>query len=294
MAQNPNRVLDKTFLSLDLAEERVLIHRDYLAHCLRWSHVVKYLNQAHRFKEARVLDVGCGKEMPLAKLLYVNKMSPANYVGVDANKFDVPSMLVGKKIPITIWAETDFCTLDASDVSASDTETLLPNVVVSFEVLEHVVPSHCRRMLQHMRDLTTEDCKYFISTPCYNGSAAGNHVNEMTYQALGALFEDLGFGIDAVNGTFASISDYKDRLSPELAKTFNELREYYDTNVLSIIFAPLFPAESRNCLWTLSKHKSKDYVGKFPPLAEVPGPWTQHPRWRDLAGPAVEEAKEVA
>ena len=91
--RNEARLLDKTFLSLDLAEERRLVHRDYIAHCFRWSHVVKFLNQKHRYKDAVVLDVGCGKEMPLAKLLYVNKMTPTYYVGVDANKFEIPEML---------------------------------------------------------------------------------------------------------------------------------------------------------------------------------------------------------
>lgn len=309
MSRNLNRVIDKTYLSLDAAEERGLIHRDYIAHCFRWSHVIKYLNQQHRYKDAIMLDVGCGKEMPLAKTMYVNKMTPLKYVGVDANKFNIPDMLQGKKIPIEIWAETDFCALEGSDVglkilSKTDSEGsgyddyVLPNVLTCFEVLEHVTPEHCRRMLQHFLKITSPDCNYFISTPCWNGDAAGNHINEMTFAALGSLMEDLGFNIEGVFGTFASISDYQDELSAvtiyhgspnsttttDLRPIFAALRNYYDTNILSTIFAPLFPSKSRNALWHLTKKKGD--VSKqerlFSALEQVPQPWSQHVDWRQL------------
>ena len=204
--QNENRYFDKTHLDLDLAEERGLLHRDYLAHCLRWSHVAKFLNQGHKYKDAIVLDVGCGKTLPLAKLLYVNKMSPKYYVGVDLNKFSIPEMLLGKKIPMSIWSETDVCSLDPEDVGtyvgtpsngtipqtaqfATDGRWFtndgkvfdLPNSLVCYEMLEHVHPAYCRKALLHFKELTAPDCRFFISTPCYNGSAASNHVNELGY-----------------------------------------------------------------------------------------------------------------
>lgn len=307
--RNTNRVIDKTFLSLDLAEERGLIHRDYIAHCFRWSHVIKYLNQQHRYKDAIILDVGCGKEVPLAKTMYVNKMTPLKYVGVDVNKFDVPAMLAGKKIPMTIWPETDFCALEPQDVwlemgnKDGQRTGCPPNIVTCFEVLEHVTPEHCRRMLQHFQKLTADNCHYFISTPCWNGSAAENHINEMTYAALGGLIEDLGFKIEGVYGTFASISDYESELSQtkiyhhgtvehsitDLRPVFAALRNYYDTNVLSTIFAPLFPDKSRNALWHLTKKvgdaTSQDRL--FSALEQAPTPWSQSESWRELNGPAT-------
>ncbi len=312
MAQNPRREIDRTFLSLDLAEERGLIHRDYIAHCFRWSHVAKFLNQSHRYKDAVVLDVGCGKEMPLAKLLYVNKMSPRHYCGVDANKFDIPEMLVGKKIPINVWSETDFCALEVPDVSLAGCELddqslprdavgyVRPNVLTCFEVLEHCAPAICRRMLQHFLELTSQDCHYFASTPCWNGSAAENHVNEMTFGALGSLLENLGFKVEGVYGTFASIADYQGELSAvtvydkitgkEVSRTdmrgvFMALRNYYDTNALATIFAPLFPAQARNCLWHLTRRADPlpNHV-MFTKLEMQPTPWSQHPKWIELSG----------
>jgi hypothetical protein len=303
--RNQNRQIDKTFLSLDSAEERGLLHRDYLAHCLRWSHVVKFLNKNHRYKDAIVLDVGCGVQLPLAKTLYVNKMTPLKYIGVDCNNFDVPEMLVGKKIPITIWPKTDFCALEESDVwhnpNPDGPEPMrLPNITTCFEVLEHVTPLHCRQILQHFLRLTSDDCNYFVSTPCYNGSAAGNHIQEMGYLAFGALLEDVGFSIKGVYGTFASISDYESQLSAvetfdssgklaattDLRPIFSALRNYYDTNVLSVIFAPLFPDCSRNALWHLTKKQGDAALQErlFSALDQAPTPWSQHPDWRQLSG----------
>ena len=321
MARNANRLIDKTFLSLDLAEERGLIHRDYIAHCFRWSHVIKFLNQGHKYKEAIMLDVGCGKEMPLAKTMYVNKMTPKSYVGVDMNDFKIPKMLDDKKIPISIWTETDFCELGREDVGVLVGENIdvgeltrkqrenylspekklyqLPNIVTCFEVLEHVTPEHCRRMIKHFGEVTAPDCHYFVSTPCFNGEAAENHINEMTFPALGSLIEELGYRIQGVYGTFASIADYKDQLSSvttydmstgkvlaitDIAPVFAALRNYYDTNALSVIFAPLFPAYSRNCLWHFVRDASLDpgQGRMFSRLEQVSEPGSQHPDWRAL------------
>ena len=58
MANERGKSVDKTFLSIDNAEERGFLHRDYIAHCLRWTHVVKWLHQGGRYKTARILDVG--------------------------------------------------------------------------------------------------------------------------------------------------------------------------------------------------------------------------------------------
>ena len=38
---------------------------------------------------------------------------------------------------------------------------------------------------------------------------------------------------------------------------FDRLNEYYDSNLVSNIMAPLFPKYSRNCLWVLKKKSKK-------------------------------------
>ncbi len=83
MSNALGKSIDKTYLSIDNAEDRGFIHRDYIAHCLRWTHVCKYLYTRHNYKTARVLDIGCGRELPMAKMLYSSKLIPAAYYGVD-------------------------------------------------------------------------------------------------------------------------------------------------------------------------------------------------------------------
>jgi hypothetical protein len=124
-----------------------------------------------------------------------------------------------------------------------------------------------------MREALSDNGRCFVSTPCYDPQtgAAANHVNEMTYLAFGAAIERAGFMIERVFGTFASIRDYEDRLSDAQRDIFKKLRDYYDVNYLATIFAPLFPAQSRNCLWVLSKHQ---IVRRFPTLPNIAKPWS--------------------
>ena len=136
-----------------------------------------------------------------------------------------------------------------------------------------------------MKKLTSKDARFFISTPCWNRTdCAANHVNEMLYESLGAGFERHGFVIENVYGTFASIRDYEHLLrGANLDSVFQQLREYYDTNFLSCIFAPLFPAQSRNCLWELSKLTSTPRDIKFPPIERIQQPWSSSALWNDMS-----------
>jgi hypothetical protein len=287
------KTIDKTFLSLDNAEDRGFIHRDYIAHCLRWSHVCKRLYEKNSYRTARILDVGCGRELPLAKLLYSSKLIPLCYFGVDAgpiNDEDAAKISKTGKFPHTLWENQNFLELSLEDLGSP------ANIVTCFEVLEHVEPGMMISMLEHMKPLTTEDARFFISTPCWNRvDCADNHVNEMLYESLGAAFERHGFVVEHVYGTFASIRDYEHLLGEacfkgvdgknhfSMREVFDRLREYYDTNFLSCIFAPLFPAQSRNCLWELRKCNPAITRGcQFPLIDAIQQPWSSSAKWEDM------------
>ena len=84
---------DKTHLDIYDAYQQGLIHRDYIAHCHRWSFIVNYLEKRdrrykgdERYKHTRILDVGCGKQVPLFRTLCANRLSGVeSYTGVDVN-----------------------------------------------------------------------------------------------------------------------------------------------------------------------------------------------------------------
>ena len=273
---NPDREFDKTHLSIDTAEERVLIHRDYIAHCNRWSHVIKHLYGKQRYKTAKILDIGCGKETPLAKALYSNRMSGAAYCGVDLNKIEMAPMLQkavdGGKLDVTLLANRSVTDLRMADLP------FRPNVITNFETFEHMNPSAAVDSLTRCYEWLSEDGYMFFSTPCWNGSAAANHINETTYQAMGWILTRIGFVIDDVFGTFASITDYKNDITAwGLDDAFERLREYYDTNMLATLFAPLFPEHSRNALWVLKKTGVMRCV-----FDEPTARWSQHDNWEDM------------
>ncbi len=276
------KTVDKTFLSLDQAETRGYIHRDYIAHCFRWTHAAKKIQAA--WKTARILDVGCGKEMPLPKLIYSSKMRPEQYVGLDVDETPLPEMLAKATFP---------CDKLVGDVADVELHTDLgfekqPNFITCFEVLEHVELEHAERCLRAIHNCLAHDGLFMVSTPCWNvKDCADNHVNEMKYEVFGSLLEQCGFAIQAKFGTFISQRDLKvcldaamdDSSAPltmgtahAVAEIFTELREYYDSNVLSTIFAPMFPEASRNVIWDCVR-ADKDYVAQFPMLSEIPKPW---------------------
>lgn len=280
-----DRTLDKTHLSIDQAENRGFIHRDYIAHCLRWSHVVKFLYQGNKYKTARILDIGCGKEMPLAKLLHSSRLAPTEgyYLGVDANKLTLPAQFENSKWQPKFMGGKVFPDAEIEEaVSLSK-----PTVITCFEVVEHVMPQGVKNILEGLRTCLAPDGTAFISTPVWDPvvGAADNHINEMTYQAFGALLEDFSFTIEGHWGTFASQRDYKERLelNEPLREIWNNLAQYYDSNYLATVFAPLFPELSRNVLWRV-KHHTGQLFRQFPKLAEVPGPWTSSPKWEELNG----------
>jgi len=249
------RDIDKTHLSLLNAEERGFIHRDYIAHCLRWSHVVKHLGQRQLYKKARIVDVGCGKEMPLLKTLYTMKMTPALYMGIDANKIklmDIHQKIAEKMRVEKFMVEDEF---DFSqDFSYNAPINLIdPHVITCFEVLEHSSPAKVIKILANIHKIANTNTIIFISTPCFNGKAAANHINEMTYEYMEALLLTSEFNIISRWGTFASQKDIEPQLTGDsLQQAYECLKDYYDSNLLSILFAPLFPKYSRNVIWKLT------------------------------------------
>lgn len=265
---------DHTYLSIDLAEERMLIHRDYLGHCFRWSHAARLIGTSQRYRSARVLDVGCGCEVPLGKLLYSNRFIPQAYCGIDARQNMVWPEMIERGISSGKLTNWSLISGDASAINEADIG-FIPNFVVSFEVVEHIEADVRIRLLKNLHQLCEDGTTFLLSTPNYDSrmGPASNHVDETTHVCLGSMLEACGWKIVHQYGTFASIRDYRDRLTAEYGESgeriFNGLREYYDSNVLATIFAPLFPEQSRNILWEVKK------VGNGTPVPEKYRPFSE-------------------
>jgi len=299
MANKRGKAVDNTHLSIDMAHERGFIHRDYLAHCLRWTHVAKFLREKGRYKDAVVLDVGCGRDLPLARMLHTDRMTPKLYVGVDYNKTeklntykhnfgDKPFYFYGGlEFPSGVNLKADGLHIDTGvKVKGVVAHYPLPTVITCFEVLEHVEPAHARRMVEKITELAKAseasggECHIFISTPNWDPDvgAADNHVNEMRFGAVGYLLESAGLEVLHHYGTFASQRDIKPAMTDGDKSLFDRLSQYYDSNYLSTVFAPLYPALARNTLWHCR------YTGSNPvfKIQSVTQPWTSSEHWKDL------------
>jgi hypothetical protein len=252
------KTVDTTYLGfVDYAASRLFIHRDYLAHCLRFSHVARYLQQQRRYQTVHLLDVGCGREAPLPRLMYSMKMTHrgGSYTGVDYGPVPWPEHIAPRgKFNARFLEKTDFATMDIKDLHQKTFD-----LVTCFEMLEHVEPDHAYRTLARIHEaLHPKRGVALLSTPCYDPhvGAADNHVNEMSHVGFRALLGLAGLGVKQVWGTFASQRDYKgdlaDRYGAVGQNIFDELTTYYDSNVVACLFAPLFPAQARNCLWEVA------------------------------------------
>ena len=249
---------NKTHLSLDLAEERMIIHRDYLGHVLRWSHVIKHADIGET-----ILDLGCA-DGPMAMAFYTNRYKPKSYLGIDIRDSMVAKGR--KKMEKVPWAEfmavdlvKDFGNIPKRDYTK----------IVCFEMIEHIPGETVEPLLKNVASLMTKKTKFFLSTPCFDGvNQAANHLKEWYFKELKDVLER-HFKIEEVYGTFMSQKDLKKAQEEgnKMAKVifnpvndaedqyslFDALRGYYDSNLLAVIFAPLFPSYSRNAIWRLVK-----------------------------------------
>jgi 2-polyprenyl-3-methyl-5-hydroxy-6-metoxy-1,4-benzoquinol methylase len=234
-------------------------------------------NPKHR-KDCKLLDIGCGKDVPLAKMLMTSRMASdgLDYTGIDYNKLEMPKAFENTKFKPTLIGNVAFpdCKLPHEKF----------DVITSFEVLEHVEPLHAYNMLEGIRDRLAPEGTAFLSTPVYDAhvGAADNHVNEMTYEVMQLMLQKVGLEVDAHYGTFASIKDYKEMIAKDdLDSMFSRLRDYYDSNYLATIFAPLYPQYARNVLWRvkLSKNTEVPSTGKF---ADLNKPLSSSEAWQPL------------
>ena len=232
--------------------EKHVYHRDQFAHYLRWTHILKNAKVG-----MNILDMGCGSGNML-EVFYRNKFKCKEYLGLEYRKLIVAKNNL--KFAQVDWANFKQCDLTEENLIEKTKDNLGWDIITCFEVLEHVGKKNVDTVLKNIYNNMSSKTTCYISTPVYDpivGPAQNHIVNgvigEMTYSELEEKLLNTGFKINKVYGTFASIKDYKHMLNDWQQKMFDFLQEYYDVNLLSVIMAPFFPKQSRNCLWVLTK-----------------------------------------
>lgn len=241
--EDTNREYDKT--QLRETSHGSMLHRDYSAHFFRYSFVRRFVN-----KTMSVLDIGCGQDRAISKILNGVENHFDSYVGVDLNKLK-PT----KNKRLTLYPEFNFVERYRELVEAYPNKF---DVVISLESIEHMLKEHGQILLEGAYSLTKPGGTFLISTPCYDGvRMAKNHIHEYTIPELRESIEAAGFQIERRFGTFMDIKhigkempDCRDPVIKEAIRLLRpKLTEYYDNDAISCIFAPLYPDKARNNVW---------------------------------------------
>lgn len=225
------------------------LHRDYSAHFFRWSF-------ARRFITAKdhVLEVGCGEDKPLSKILTGGAAAHvASYTGVDINKLKPSASQRLEFIGEFNFVEK-YKTMLKSRPEGWD-------VLVNFEVIEHMKVEHGANLLKGMFACTKPGGVLLLSTPVYDGKRhAANHIHEYTAPELQKAIEKAGYVVEKRFGTFMDIKhigkaeastaavDPK-KLTDAIKLVRQGLEQYFDNDAISNIFGPLYPDHARNNLW---------------------------------------------
>lgn len=236
-----------TSLNLETAEKRNIFHRDIFAHWLRYQ----YITQIVERHVDRVLDLGCG-EGNLVNAMYANMLGPSSYMGVDLRR----ALLERNAENINTNFELRWVCADLTKEFPKQIAEYDPDLVTCLEMLEHIPPECVEPLLvrikafPHLRDAV-------FSTPCFNGiTKAANHVKEWTYEELREVMERVfprsEYTITKF-GTFISMTDLEKVASLDHLDVYHKLKNYYNSNIISLFLAPLYPAASRNCLWHVRK-----------------------------------------
>jgi len=242
-------IYNKTQLTPQQEFERHIYHRDQFAHYLRWSHVLKVAKIGQK-----ILDFGCGSGEML-ELFYRNKFRPKRYLGLDIRQQTI-------KENQEKFAKLDFAEFRQADLCQSELDLGEDfDIITCFEVMEHIGHANADKFLENIWYHCGKDTRVYLSTPNYDPKvgAAKNHllgpdkeIGEWDHFELQEKLSEY-FDIEAKYGTFASMKDYKEEIVGDWRQQmFDALKEYYDTNLISVIMAPLIkPEHARNCLWVL-------------------------------------------
>lgn len=243
-----NREFDQT--QLHLAHFQYQPHKDYLGHILRWGFAARYVN-----RNSRILDVGCGQDLPFMRSLGGSNINtvPSLYVGVDLNKIsDIPNRKWGVVIP-------EFNFIDSYEDLELEYGDF--NLIVNFEVFEHIEHKKSIELLKGMRQLLSKDGILIFSTPVYSErfKMARNHINELTKQEIEECLIGSGFKIINQFGTFGNVNDFKKVMPKDELDNYSKMSEFYGSDILGALLGTKYPEACRNITHICVRDDSDEY-----------------------------------
>lgn len=212
-------------------------HKDYIGHVMRWGFASRFVTRG-----CSILDVGCGQDLPFMRCLGGSNINtvPDLYVGVDLNKItDIPKRKWGNVLPEFNFIE---------QYEDLELEFGQFDVIVNFEVFEHIEHSMSIELLRGMRALLAEGGKLIFSTPVYSDrfKMARNHINELTKAEMEECLQAAGFTIVEQFGTFGNVNDLKKVMPKDELENYQQYAKFYGSDMLGVLLAAKYPEAARN------------------------------------------------
>jgi 2-polyprenyl-3-methyl-5-hydroxy-6-metoxy-1,4-benzoquinol methylase len=246
---------DTTSLTPNSVQAKTL-GRDYSAHFFRWSFARRLIK-----KTDHVLDLGCGVDQPLKKILFNSGGGAlcASYTGVDLNKLKAQA-----NQHVTLFPETDFTSAagfkKVTTAEGGPTGGRQFDVIVHLEIIEHMPVEAGAKLLANCYKALKPGGLMVMSTPVYDGKHhAANHIHEYTVDELMKAVTKAKFTVERRFGTFMDIKHIgkvglqESHLNDAIKTVRDRLGEYFDNDALANIFGPLYPNHARNNLWMCRK-----------------------------------------
>jgi 2-polyprenyl-3-methyl-5-hydroxy-6-metoxy-1,4-benzoquinol methylase len=213
------------------------VHRDYAAHFFRWGWAGRLIPQG-----SAVLDVGCGQDQPLAKVLAGRPGgNREKYVGVDLNR-------INKKFNaswVTILDDTNFIAEWPKLRKAHGPF----DWATCFEVIEHMGVADGAALLDGLYECLKPGGTLLLSTPVFSGQAAANHVHEYGVDELQTAIEAAGFTVEERWGTFGQLPKLKKVMDEHELAVMESMKQFYGNDVLSVVFALKHADQASNNAW---------------------------------------------
>jgi hypothetical protein len=246
---------DRSHLS---PEKAYRLGRDYMAHSMRYGWPMNVIRE-HIGVGARILEMGCGKEIPMFRALTCDHSAtthykPALYVGADLNEIKYRPEVNGCKT--VILPRTNII----ENPAAVPDEPF--DLIVSFEVLEHMDKPDGERFLDALMDYArrkpereNKSSIVLLSTPVNGGSIAKNHIYEWHRSELRRAWEKRGGKIIREFGTFSNLHELLRVLTPAEREVWNSMAAYHSPHTLSCFFSVAHPEAARNIAWHVEVSK---------------------------------------
>jgi len=236
---------DKTQLSMLQGMNLMRIHRDYLAHAIRYEFLIGRIKAEG--EHAMVLDIGCA-DVPLMRAMRSSMLRPALYYGVDVR----PNLITKVKDYYATHRVHFPFEVEYMDFTQAP-QTLLDQPwtqVVCLEVIEHMPQGRGEMLLKNIQRALSSGGKGYVSTPVFDGKRkAKHHRYEWKGEELKLAIQNAGLNVLNRWGTFGNIYDLKKVLTPEEKLVWDKLSSYYGPIALSLIFSPNHPEAARNSIW---------------------------------------------